>query len=155
VIDKESLGLSNRPWTDLLQSSLLGLLAADETRMREIRTQTLVKLPEPARGHVRIRHGLAIDKGPVYMIDSDFFTEERSEPENAFAILAEFNRLASQFFRSEEAERQIAHLKPVRSFVIGGYTTGNPFDALIVGYYGTRGSSVPPSEKWVCATCSP
>jgi ATP-dependent DNA ligase len=36
---------------------------------------------------------------------------------------------------AEEAQRQIAHLKPVRSFVIGGYTTGNPFDALIVGYY--------------------
>jgi hypothetical protein len=36
---------------------------------------------------------------------------------------------------AEEAERQIAHLKPVRSFVIGGYTPGNPFDALILGYY--------------------
>ena len=35
----------------------------------------------------------------------------------------------------KNAERQIANLKPVRSFVIGGYTTGNPFDALIVGYY--------------------
>ena len=31
---------------------------------------------------------------------------------------------------AEEAQRQIAHLKPVRSFVIGGYTPGNPFDAL-------------------------
>ena len=36
---------------------------------------------------------------------------------------------------AEEAERQIAYLKPVRSFVIGGYTPGNPFDALILGYY--------------------
>jgi hypothetical protein len=29
-----------------------------------------------------------------------------------------------------------------QEFVIGGYTAGNPFDALIVGYY--ENSSTPP-----------
>lgn len=103
VVDRDVLGLSARPWDELLNRSLLGLLGAHEIaeNMSEIRTHAVIRLPQPLTGLLRVRHGLAASNGKrlVYVIDSDFFTEERSEPNNAFQILDQFNRLAARFFR--------------------------------------------------------
>ncbi len=101
VIDKEALGLGSSQWTDLFNNTFLGLLAADEAKMVAASTQILVELPADVKGFMKVRHGFAstTDKKRVYMIDSDFFTQERSEPNNAFTTLDQFNRLASKFFR--------------------------------------------------------
>jgi hypothetical protein len=40
-------------------------------------------------------------------------------------------------------------------FVIGGYTPGNPFDALIVGYYEAEAALRRQGKKRLCALGSP
>jgi uncharacterized protein (TIGR04255 family) len=101
-IDREPLGLASRPWAELLNPSFLGLLAVTEQQISQIRTQSLVKLPDSSPGFVRIVHGFAgAARGPkqIYVIDADFYSDQRSETSNAFRILDDFNRLASRFFR--------------------------------------------------------
>jgi uncharacterized protein (TIGR04255 family) len=102
IIDRESLELASRPWAELLNPSFLGLLGVTEPQINLIRTQSLVKLPNSSRGFVRIVHGLQPADGTpkqVYVIDADFYSDQRSETGNAFRILDDFNRLASRFFR--------------------------------------------------------
>jgi len=103
IIDKEALGLDNLAWSELLNKSLIGLSGAGEisNEVREIRTQSLLKLPDPPNSHVRILHGLMVEKEQkqVYIIDSDFFSDERSELDNVFTTLDRFNALAARFFR--------------------------------------------------------
>ncbi|MEX0804090.1 MAG: TIGR04255 family protein [Candidatus Binatia bacterium] len=100
IIDKESLGLGDCPWAKLFDGSLLGILDAYEEGILDVRTHSLLRLPHSPNCYVRIRHGLTqLNKKQAYIIDSDFFTEERRDPENAFTILDEFNRLSARFFR--------------------------------------------------------
>jgi len=42
-----------------------------------------------------------------------------------------------------------------QEFVIGGYTAGNPFDALIVGCYDGEVLNFGQSPQWICAARSP
>jgi uncharacterized protein (TIGR04255 family) len=102
TIDREALGLAPRAWAELLNPSFLGLLTVTEADVAEIKTQSLVRLPNSSSGFVRIVHGLARADGSqkqLYAIDSDFFAAERSETGDAFRLLDEFHRLASRFFR--------------------------------------------------------
>ena len=101
VIRRSTLGLPDVEWRELLNPAFLGVLA-DETisnQVRDHRCQMEINLA-PTEGLVRIRHGTAIvSNEQCYLIDADFFTQERRDTDGAFANLSAFNRLARCLFR--------------------------------------------------------
>ena len=104
ILDREELGLKGCPWAELLNLSFIGELGALDIsdEIKEIRTQSLVSLPDVHNGFVSIQHGLTrtSDNGrEVYVIDADFYTQERSELDHAFKILDAFNKWAGRLFR--------------------------------------------------------
>lgn len=103
VIDRELLGL-DKPWSALINPCLAGMLGSKELSqdIREIETESLIIVPEVRGGFVRLRHGLrkAADNGRlVYVIDSDFYTRERSDRNEVIGILDRFRRSAGDLFR--------------------------------------------------------
>jgi uncharacterized protein (TIGR04255 family) len=103
VIQRSHLGLSDRPWRDLLQPHIAAELAATGIvdNVLHVARQALVSLGD-TQGQVRIRHGFSQAEPTneqCYMIDSDFFVERRVEKENALDTLSQFNRRAGRLFR--------------------------------------------------------
>ena len=104
ILDRETLGLQEIPWSQLLRKEILGELALPqfEKNLGQIANRTIqVSLPD-GRGWLLMRHGLAqveARKNPAYMIDLDFFAETPTEAVDAGAILANFNALAGNAFR--------------------------------------------------------
>jgi len=104
VIDKAKLGLKNEAWDSLLKPAFLGVLGAPEVHddIQQIRAQALVKVAEVQGGFLNLRHGLGMmtpDNPEAYLIDVDFFTEDREATKHVPAVLATFNRLAGNLFR--------------------------------------------------------
>jgi uncharacterized protein (TIGR04255 family) len=104
VIDKDELGLEDYKWSDLLNQHIIGELGAQnlEGLVFDIRTVSSIAIPEIDGGVVRIQHGLAgnpDDSRQIYLIDADFYTEERSQLDDAYQILDSFNQCAGRFFR--------------------------------------------------------
>ena len=101
VIRRSRLGISDTDWQDLLNPALLGELADERIggQVHDRQCQVEIKLIS-TEGLVRIRHGLILDAGEqCYLIDADFFTEERRDTDAAIADLLAFNRLARSLFR--------------------------------------------------------
>jgi uncharacterized protein (TIGR04255 family) len=104
VIDKVKLGLTHQTWDSLLQPAFLGILAASEVHnnIQQIRAQVLIKVDEIPGGFLHLQHGFGMD-APVnpdtYLIDADFFTEDRRATQNVSHVLDTFNRIAGNFFR--------------------------------------------------------
>jgi uncharacterized protein (TIGR04255 family) len=104
IIDRDSLGLADKPWSSLLNSALSGVLGAEGIRdqVKEFHGETLIEISELPGGHVTLRFGLvrlASENRQVYQIDADFFTRERSAPDHVAETLDKFNRLAGNLFR--------------------------------------------------------
>jgi uncharacterized protein (TIGR04255 family) len=104
IIDRHKLDVAQYRWDELVQPYFAGLLAPSETRdrVRGILSDTLLQLDEVSSGSARIRSGFAqIEDSDtqVYVIDSDFFTNERCTSDDAFRALGIFNRLAGDLFR--------------------------------------------------------
>lgn len=104
AIARSVLGLEQVPWSMLLRRDILGELALPqfEANLEGVANRTLrLKLPCGA-GSVLIRHGLGTLQGHqevCYMIDLDFFTEQRTEVADAEPTLDQFNALAGRAFR--------------------------------------------------------
>jgi uncharacterized protein (TIGR04255 family) len=101
LIDRGELGLTNVPWSELFQTHLAAELASEMADLVEHNShQVVVALPN-RHGTVRILHGLVGAAGAnVYVIDNDFFSEERVEPQHAAEKLDQFNRYSGGLFRS-------------------------------------------------------
>jgi uncharacterized protein (TIGR04255 family) len=103
VIKRSEFGGPDERWSRLLTPHILGELADErvEPSILQAARQTVISLGE--RGaQVRLIHGLAVppEQGEIcYSIDSDLFTEERTEIANAFDVLKIFNRQAGRLFR--------------------------------------------------------
>ena len=101
VIRRSTLDLADVEWRELLNPALLGELADTRisSQVRDHRCQIDVNLAS-ADGLVRIRHGTALAASEqCYLIDADFFTQERRDTDGAFANLSAFNRIARCLFR--------------------------------------------------------
>lgn len=109
IIEKSKLGIEKEPWHTLIRHSLLGLLAAEETRdnVEGIGGQVLIRIDEVQEGFVQLRHALVKrEEGRrAYRIDADFFTRERRAIGDVTTILDQFNRLAGNLFRWAITER--------------------------------------------------
>ena len=120
VIRKPSLGLETAAWSELLNEYIVGELASPELSevIEEFAHIILVKL-EDKLGHVRIRHGFAEDNktGELvgYIIDSDFYTEEKMEVDDAIDLLVEFNRQNRQLFRWIISDQLHLAMEPQRT----------------------------------------
>ncbi len=103
-IDRGVLGLQGERWSELLSPSFLNLLGSDDVRddVVQITTQVLVNIADVPQGRAQIRHGLQ-SRGPgaddLYIIDVDYFTDERSTEYDLGAVLTHFNKLAGDLFR--------------------------------------------------------
>jgi uncharacterized protein (TIGR04255 family) len=103
VISPLTLGLRDAQWRELLQPHILGELASPEVApaIRYASRDVLIALDE-AGSQVRIRHGLnkpALEPDASYVIDSDFYFENRTEINDALAKLDLFHWNAGRLFR--------------------------------------------------------
>jgi uncharacterized protein (TIGR04255 family) len=97
VIRRSALGLDGVPWRELIQSHVAGELASSvpETAIEGMTAAVQFKFDSGAK--VVVRHGLGQAEGTgevVYVLDADFFTDERIEVTHAIERLEEFNREA-------------------------------------------------------------
>jgi len=100
LIQRSRLGLAEQSWGSLLKPQITGLLA-EKFGVGESLSTVLVRLPA-VHGNVRIRHGLAQALGvqeECYLVDSDFFTERRMDPDEAVRALDYFNVESGRLFR--------------------------------------------------------
>lgn len=100
VIRKRRLGVEDKDWSQLLRSEIAGELKDPylASRAIEVASENLFELPNA--GRVRVRHGLvSVDDDIAYLIDSDFFDENRTETADVWKTLDSFNQYAGRFFR--------------------------------------------------------
>jgi uncharacterized protein (TIGR04255 family) len=103
VIPKSAEFLKGLDWPDILQPHILGELGPLELRnaIQHAARDVLVTLKNPL-GQVRILHGLIRVPGDndfSYSIDSDFFSEEKTDIEHAFEVLDGYHIEAGRLFR--------------------------------------------------------
>ena len=119
VIDRRQLGLEGETWDSLLGENLIGsLLAADNLRdnVRRVKTTALISIEEVTGGLLTLSHGL-VDRSQegeaqTYMIDADFYSEEREATQDVAATIDRFNGLAGRLFRWAIKERLHQALRP-------------------------------------------
>ena len=103
VIVREKLGLDNVPWSELLNGDLVGFLRHDRSSLV---TQSIaavqMRLTEIGNAHLTLQYGLQpqTEQSPsVYFIDADIAIEQRTDPNDAFSLLNQFNSSAGNIFR--------------------------------------------------------
>lgn len=101
AIDKSRLGLTDIPWSLLLKDHLAGELGSDSiaSEVMEKFTNSVIKLNNHSQ--VRLRHGLGKQEDNdqvVYLIDSDFFTDERVALDDISSVLEQFNGYSRNLF---------------------------------------------------------
>lgn len=103
VIDREKLGLSGRPWIELIRESAMGLLGDAGIVGDDVVEQSATTLLSLEHGHVAIRSGVHVvadNNTKHYVIDSDFFLESPIASEaDAFELLSYYNSGARNAFR--------------------------------------------------------
>ncbi len=96
-IRRPVLGLDGVPWRDLIQAHIAGELASSVPEAAINGITSVVQFGFDGGGKVVLRHGLgqAEGSGEVgFLLDADFFTEEKPEVSHAIERLEEFNREA-------------------------------------------------------------
>ncbi|HSS77995.1 MAG TPA: TIGR04255 family protein [Thermoanaerobaculia bacterium] len=116
LIVRSTLGLTDLPWSDLLQPHVAAEFSSPSLRtaVREAAHRVLIELSHQ-KGNVNLQHGTARrqgDKEISYLIDNDFFTEEKMEVANALERLDLFNREAGRLFRWCISDRLHAAMEP-------------------------------------------
>ncbi|MBZ5706492.1 MAG: TIGR04255 family protein [Acidobacteriia bacterium] len=114
LIQRSRLGLTGVGWNELIQSYIAPEMETQIANALDDTEHTLiVRLNENSR--VRIYHGIArIADGAEegYLIDNDFFTEQRVEVKDVVQRLDTFNRSSGDLFRWCIAERLHRAMEP-------------------------------------------
>ena len=118
AIVRSDLGLNQVPWSELLRRELLAELAIPQFEKNlDAVANRVVRIRNPdSTGSILLRHGLAQVEGKQdlsYVIDWDFFTETKTEVQNAVGTLVHFNKLVGRAFRWCITERLRAALQPI------------------------------------------
>ena len=115
VICKSSLNLSNEKWSELLHPSIIGLLGDDdlENHVQEISSNTLLDLGDDS-SKVKIQNGFILLKNEEkgFLIDSDFFSLNRTEIHDAMTKLDFFHECASRLIRWSITEKLHNTMEP-------------------------------------------
>ena len=106
LIVRSKLGLNNEKWSNLITRHIASELHDSEFSgsIQSITKNLVLKIEN---GQVNFKHGLVTvreteksNDEEAYLIDADFYTEEKVErDENVWRILNNFNRAARQLFR--------------------------------------------------------
>ncbi len=104
LITRSSLGLTNRSWNELIQPYILGIQSNKDIIPSSVRSslQTDEITLNSRNDIVRLIHGLAIkndDQEILFVIDSDIFSESKTEVLHAIKLLNEYNLYARNIFR--------------------------------------------------------
>ena len=103
VLDRRRYGFDGIPWAALLNPSFLGVLGAGEIAqdVQHSQTQVLLSIPDVDGGYVLLQHGLTVgeDESSIYLIDADFYTQDRCDHDAAITTANKFNRWAGHLFR--------------------------------------------------------
>jgi uncharacterized protein (TIGR04255 family) len=102
VIRRTRLKLEGVAWNELLKPHIAAELASPIGEDVEEASHQIVVRFEGDNGKVKIQHGLvkAVDTGEVcYVIDNDFFTEQRTEVKNAVGTLDYFHGQSGKLFQ--------------------------------------------------------
>jgi uncharacterized protein (TIGR04255 family) len=115
MIVRSELGLNGVSWSDLLQAHIAAEFACPgiASSIREAVHRVLIDLAP--HGKVNLRHGVAQKQDSdeiCYVIDNDFFTEEKMEVVNVIDRLNVFNKEAGRLFRWCISNRLDASLGP-------------------------------------------
>lgn len=100
-IDRSALGLEQVPWSELLRPEVAGELAHPDiaTKVKRIVREVLLAIPDGS-GSIRIVHGLEGESEDAkYVIDADFFTDQRTPTGSTDDVLKGFNKRAGNLFR--------------------------------------------------------
>lgn len=106
VIRRSDWGLTDIPWTDILNPHVLGVVADQVVGLsvNETLSSSVVTL-EDGRSKVRIQHGLIqrivdgiTEEELSYLVDNDFFLDEQTEARDGIYILKEFHRQSGRVF---------------------------------------------------------
>lgn len=120
VVQRSQLGLETVEWPELLAAPLVGELASPDIGpdIEDVTREFVFRLHDAYESRVRVRHGFVHteeDLGEIcYLVDSDFYTDEEVEINDADKILDEYNRCARRFFRWCISEQLHAAMEPVR-----------------------------------------
>ena len=104
LLDRKAIGLPDMPWNELLHPSFLGMLGTRglEEDIQAIKTEAILAVADVEGGLVRVTHGqaTALQNGEeVYVIDADFYTDRRSNSDDAIHDLDIFNKWGGHLFR--------------------------------------------------------
>jgi uncharacterized protein (TIGR04255 family) len=103
IIRRSVLGLEGNRWNELLCPYIAGALNSADVAEEVLSSshEILIRLPDGS-SHVRAHHGLVHHmetKEVCYLIDGDFFLEQRTETTNALGKLDFLNYNGRLFFR--------------------------------------------------------
>jgi uncharacterized protein (TIGR04255 family) len=103
LIQRSEIGREDTEWAALIQPHLAGILSNSDVgpHVADCTQVTTIHLEE-GLGQVRIQHGLVMieeTKRTAYLIDSDFFTNQRTEVGDESAVLDQYHQRAGHLFR--------------------------------------------------------
>ncbi len=103
IVRRSVLDFGDIRWSELLKPQILGELASPdvESEIQQASRETLIAV-NGGKARVDIRHGLArvVDSNEeVYLIDCDFYDEERTEVKHVFTRLDSLHQEAGRLFR--------------------------------------------------------
>jgi len=115
VIARNQLGLSDVPWRDLLSRELAAEFHSRVAQSIENTGHQIVLRLQDDVAKVTLQHGLGNKSGEIcYIIDSDFYVNERTGARDATRILDYFNRQAGRLFRWCITDRLHQAMEPQR-----------------------------------------
>ena len=103
VISKSSIGMGEKPWSQLLSPPLVGELSESkfENNIEELQKSIRVRSPDK-KGGILLQHGLYRASQPPndsYFIDFDYYVDTKTELDNAAIELEHLHRLSGNAFR--------------------------------------------------------
>ncbi len=102
VFCRSKVGLEGKPWAELLNPAVTGMLGVPELAGDVEGSQAFTILQLHSTGKCGIRSFTAMHKPnreQVFVLDSDFFTEQQTETVDVLSKLNAFNSEADNFFR--------------------------------------------------------
>lgn len=104
IISRDKLGLNNEDWSTLLKPYIIAELGDERvsSSLESIQTRSVFQIPDIQGARVNLNHGIIINATTdekCYIIDADFFIEDKEGLNEPFTILDGFNKLAGRLFR--------------------------------------------------------
>jgi uncharacterized protein (TIGR04255 family) len=115
VIDRNRLGITASPWSELIRGSIIGLLADQSVGGNVLSAQGQTQIDLGSGEFLLLQNGSTPlpSGGQGYAIDADFHTEAKRTGSEVFDVLGRFNREAGNFFRWAITPKLSAALEPM------------------------------------------